>query len=80
MYVFFFNFKYQTVCSREENDQKNTLIKFLARKYSDIESSHLRPIQHIEYLQKFTIFLTQIWASAHERSSFKKRFGQEMYL
>lgn len=66
--MFFFNFKYQTVCSREENDQKNTLIKFLARKYSDIESSHLRPIQHIEYLQEFSIFLTQIWASAHERS------------
>lgn len=39
----FFNFKYQTVCSREKIDQKNTLIKSLARKYSDIESSHLRP-------------------------------------
>lgn len=76
----FFNFKYQTVCSREKKDQKNTLLKSLARKCSDIESSHLRPIQHIDYLQEFYIFLTQIWARAHERSSFKKRFGQEMYL
>lgn len=76
----FFNFKYQTICSREKKDQKNTLLKSLARKCSDIESSHLRPIQHIDYLQEFSIFLTQIWARAHERSSFKKRFGQEMYL
>lgn len=76
----FFNFKYQTVCSREKKDQKNTLLKSLARKCSDIESSHLRPIQHIDYLQEFSIFLTQIWASAHEQSSLKKRFGQEMYL
>lgn len=49
---------------KRENWSEKYIDKILARKYSDIKSSHLRPILHIEHLQEFSIFLTQILASA----------------